>query len=162
MVQDWEFRGRTNCCGVTGRRFVDGEIFYTLLYRTKTGFDRQDLSKEAWKERDKNRELFSFWKTKYEVAPPPPAEAFAKESAEGLLRRFIEEDKPEMVNARYILALMLERKRILRPVDTREAEEGRWLIYERAKTGEVFMVLDPQLKMSQVEAVQMEVAELLK
>ena len=39
-----------------------------------------------------------------------------------LLQRFIEEDEPGTENARYILALMLERKRILSPTATKEVD----------------------------------------
>jgi hypothetical protein len=56
---------------------------------------------------------------------------------------------------------MLERKRILKEVETREVEGKLVRIYERAKTGEVFLITDPQLRLDQVAAVQMEVAEQL-
>lgn len=163
MAQEWEIRGRTAQCAVTNRPFADGEVFYTLLFRTKQGFDRQDLCEEAWNNRPAEPVPFSFWKSKFEEPTPPPPDTLPKESAEDLLRRFMEEDKPEHLRARYILALMLERKRILRPVDVRDTEDGsRLLIYEHAKTGEVFIITDPELRLDQIEEVQMEVADLLQ
>ena len=56
---------------------------------------------------------------------------------------------------------MLERKKILRQTDTKFTDDNKLLIYEHAKTGEVFIVLDPQLKLTEVEAVQTQVADLL-
>jgi hypothetical protein len=76
---------------------------------------------------------------------------------EALLRRLIEEDRPDQINARYVVALMLERKKILKQVDSRSENEGKLLIYEHAKTGEVFFVPDPQLRLDQLDAVQAEV-----
>ena len=41
------------------------------------------------------------------------------------------------------------------------AEGGLTRIYEHSKTGEVFVIPDPQLRLDQIEEVQMQVAELL-
>ena len=64
----------------------------------------------------------------------------------------------------YILALMLERKRLLRQTaaQTDPASDQRILFYEHVKTGETFVVLDPGLKLDQLDAVQREVGELLR
>ncbi|HEX2747857.1 MAG TPA: hypothetical protein VHM91_07665, partial [Verrucomicrobiales bacterium] len=82
-------------------------------------------------------------------------------SAEGLLRRLIEEDAPGTENTRYILAIMLERKKMLKHTATRETEDANFLIYEHPKSGEVYIIRDPELRLDQVEAVQREVSLLL-
>ena len=57
---------------------------------------------------------------------------------------------------------MLERKRILKEIETKQAEDGTLLrIYEHAKTGEVLVVPDPQLKLDQLAEVQQQVAQFL-
>ena len=62
---------------------------------------------------------------------------------------------------RFILALMLERKRLLKPIEVKEEDGKRVHLYLHAKTGEVFVIPDPGLHLDQIEAVQMEVAGLL-
>lgn len=162
MAPDWEIKRRAEACAVTGRPFEDGEELYTLLYMEKGGLRREDLSEEAWKARNENIQPFSFWRSRFEPPPPPAPETLAKETAEDLLRRYVEENDPAHENARYILALMLERKRLLKPMEEKETDGRRILIYEHAKTGEVFVVPDPGLRLDQIEAVQTEVAEILK
>ena len=165
MQNDWTIQSRSGACAATGREFADGEFFHTLLFRERAGYRREDLSEEAWKARQedsKAEQPYSFWRTKYEAAPPPPPEALAKETAEDLLRRFMTENDEAHANARYILALMLERKRLLKQVEAKEDIHGRTLVYEHVKTGEVFIVPDPGLRLDQIEAVQNEVAGLLK
>ena len=78
-----------------------------------------------------------------------------------LLQHMIEENEPYTENARYILALMLERKRILTPTAVKETEQGRMLFYENRKTGDAFVIRDPQLRLDEVAGVQEEVATLL-
>lgn len=158
MQSDWEIKSRGHVCSRTGREFAEGEYFYTLLYREGEGFRREDLSEEAWKERNDNLQPFSFWRSKYEPPAPPPPEPLPKDDAEGLLRRMLEEQNPAHRNAQYILALMLERKKLLRPV---ESQDDDMLVYEHSQTGETFVLANPHLSFDRIPEVQLEVSELL-
>ncbi len=161
LANDWPIKHRAEVCAATGRPFEPGELFYTLLFREGAGYRREDLSEEGWAARNENIRPFSFWKTRYEPPPAVPPEPLAKENAEELLRRLLGESAQP--NACYVLAAMLERKRILKPIKTEPADNGRRvLIYEHAKTGEVFLVPDVELKLDELEAVQSEVAQLMQ
>ena len=105
---------------------------------------------------------FSFWRSKFEPPPPAAPEAVSKQTAEDLLRSYMLETGPEHSNARYVLALMLERKRLLKEIEVKRSHDGSLTrIYERVKTGEVFIIPDPQLRLDQVEELQAQVANLL-
>lgn len=158
MNQDWEIRKRSEACTITKRPFAQGESFYTALYRDGDGFRREDVCEVAWDGLPAEPRPFSFWRSKFEMPPPPAPEPLAKQDAEGLLRRLIEENAESTKNARYILALMLERKRILKPMDS---EDSGVLVYERAETGETFLIPNPHLSLAQVPEVQAEVSALL-
>jgi hypothetical protein len=162
MNQEWSIQSRSERCSATGAPFQEGEFFYTLLFDEKEGLRREDLSEEAWKARDSSREPYSFWRSKFELPPPAAPEALGKQTAEDLLRAFMQQNSPQHASVRYILALMLERKRLLKQVEAHRNEQGeRTLIYEHAKTGEVFVIPEPTLRLDQMEQVQTEVAALL-
>jgi hypothetical protein len=166
IIQDWKIRSTHAKCEVSGEPFQDGEVFYTCIFEDAgtEGFTRRDYSAEAWKKTRKSLDPqpFSFWKSTYK-APVKAAEENSMEdrSVEGMLRRFIEEDSPVTENARYILALMLERKKTLIPVDSQETDSRTLLFYEHADNGDVFIVADPGLRLDEIEAVQREVVDLL-
>jgi hypothetical protein len=162
LANEWPIKHRADACARTGRPFAAGEQFYTLLFREGDGFRREDLSEEAWAQRNENIRPFSFWKMRYEPPPAAPPEALAKESAEELLRRLLAENKPANANACYVLAVMLERKRVLKQVKTEQAEDRPVLVYEHAKSGDVFIVPDARLRLDELEHVQHEVSQLLK
>jgi hypothetical protein len=163
MQTDWTIQGRSGHCAASGRDFAEGEFFYTLLFRERDGFRREDLSEEAWKARAGDAaQPYSFWRAKFEPPPAAPPEALPGETAEDLLRRYMTGNDEAHANARYILALMLERKRLLKQIEAKEDIHGRTLVYEHVKTGEVFIVPDPGLRLDQIEAVQGEVAALLR
>jgi hypothetical protein len=161
MQQAWNIRSRSHECALSGHPFTAGDPLYTAIYFDPEtgGFIRRDIAVAAWEQEVSERTPFSFWKTQYEpqVVEEKP-EIAAKENAQTLLTRLIEEDDPKTENARYILALMLERKRILVPTAVKETENGRMLFYENKKTGEVFIVRDPELHLHEIEQVQDEVA----
>jgi hypothetical protein len=162
MTTDWTIQSRSPHCAATGIAFADGEHFYTLLFHERDGFRREDLCEEAFRNRGDSPAPFSFWRSKFEPPQAAPPEAVSRQTAEDLLRDYMLEPGIEHANARYILALMLERKRLLREVEVKRGGDGSLTrIYEHAKTGEVFVVPDPQLRLDQVEQVQMQVAGLL-
>lgn len=164
MLQAWNIRSRSRECALSARPFTEGEPIYTAIsFDTETGgYIRRDVSEACWEQEAAERPPFSFWKSRYE--PPPveeKAEIAPKENVPALLARLIEEDDPRTENARFILAVMLERKRILSPTDSKDTGQGRLLFYENKKTGEVFIIRDPQLSLDEIEQVQDEVAALL-
>jgi hypothetical protein len=57
---------------------------------------------------------------------------------------------------------MLERKRVLKVKEQFQREGGRVFIYEQPKTGDVFTIADPNLRLDQLEQVQRDVAALLE
>jgi hypothetical protein len=161
LANEWAIKHRADACTLTNRPFVPGEYFYTLLFQVGDDFRREDLSEEAWQNRNENIRPFSFWKSRYEPAPPAPADPLAKENAEQFFRRLLA-TKDAPANACYVLAAMLERKRVLKQIKTEDSNQGRVLIYEHRENGDVFIVPDPGLRLDELENVQTEVANLLQ
>ena len=161
MTTEWTIQSRSHACAATGRAFAEGEPFYTLLYFEKGEFRREDVCEEAFKARNENLAPFSQWRSKYVPPPTSQPEAVSKQTGEDLLRKYMEEEGTEHTNARYILALMLERKRVLKEVEVKRGDGLVTRIYEHGKTGEVFIIPDPQLRLDQVAEIQAQVAGLL-
>ena len=64
--------------------------------------------------------------------------------------------------AGYILAVMLERKRLLKVKEQLVRDGKRVFVYEHPKTGDLFTIVDPDLQLNQLEEVQRDVAALLE
>ena len=165
-AESWHVRSRSRECAATEKPFSDGEIIVTALYPDpeSSGYLRRDFTTGAWDTLPEDAEKpFSFWKTTYR-APVSEGEEHPMEklSAEELLRRLVDEDEEHTENTRYILAVMLERQKLLRETDNQRTPSGILRVYEHRKTGEVFLVRDPDIPLDQVEAVQNEVALLLE
>ena len=120
LGDEWSIQHRAEACALTGRPFAPGENFYTLLFRDGDGFRRQDLSEEAWQQRNENLQPFSFWRARFEPPPAAPPEPLPKENAEELFRRLVAAADRANANACYVLAAMLERKRVLKQIQTEQ------------------------------------------
>jgi hypothetical protein len=165
---DWNISSRTHVCGTSGKKFADGESYYTILfYRGKDGYQREDVCEDVWREKmsDTVQDLegyVSHWRGTYrapEAAPPDPIE---KESAESLIRRLMERDEERFLPATYILAVMLERKRILKIRDEIRQEGRRVFVYEHVKSKDVLTIPEVELQLDQLERVQKQVGDLLE
>lgn len=165
-ADSWHVRSRSRACAATEKQFSDGETIITALYPDpeSSGYLRRDYTVEAWNGlSDAAEQPFSFWKTNYRAPVSDGDEnPMEKLSAEELLRRLVDEDAEHTENTRYILAVMLERQKLLRETDSQRTPSGILRVYEHRKTGEVFLVRDPDIPLDQVEAVQTEVAVLLE
>lgn len=163
MPQEWSIQSRGNTCQTCQRAFHDGEECISALFAAPPGFLRVDVCKPCWHQREpQNKAPFSFWKTIFHAPPQEPPEPLHKETAESLLRRMLEDDQHEKIPVIYILALMLERKKILMEKDVTVDEENTVRrIYEHRKTGEMFVITDPRLQLDGLEAVQQQVADML-
>jgi len=166
LPESWHVRSRSRECAATQRRFEDGETIVTALFPDpeSSGYLRRDYCVEAWEQRGGDEEPpFSFWKTKF--AAPRQTEdedPVEKLSAEEILQRLVEEDEEHTENTRYILAVMLERQKTLRETDSQRTPNGILRVYEHRKSGEIYLVRDPDIPLDQIEAVQQEVFVLLE
>jgi hypothetical protein len=161
LTQEWNIQSRSLQCGATGRPFEKGERIYSALYWRDGQYQRTDLCEEAWKARNENIAPLSAWQTEFVPPPPPEPEPLKKDDAESLLRRLMGENAPGTRNARYILALMLERKKVLRQIERQKQDGINVLVYEHVPSSDVWLIEDPGLKLSELTAVQDEVAHLL-
>jgi hypothetical protein len=165
LPETWHLRSRSRQCSATDTPFTEGQPIVTAIFPDpeSSGYLRKDFSEEAWKQRsDEDEAAFSSWRTVYsptEVAET--AQSTMKLGAEDLLRSLVEEDQEHTENTRYILALMLERQKLLRETDSQPTSGGILRIYEHRKTGEVYIVKDPNIPLDQVEKIQEEVILLL-
>lgn len=165
-MNEWNIQSRGHACGISGRPFAHHQPYHTvLLAAPRQGFERLDLSAEAWESHGAEilarPNLVSHWRGTYVAPPPAPPEPIRRDDAESLLRKLVERQEEQYSAACYILAAMLERKRILR-VKAQVREQGRRVfLYEQPRTGDVFSIVDPELQLHQLDAVQRQVADLL-
>lgn len=165
-MTEWNIQSRARACAACSKPFADQQTYHTLLFDEKAEFRRSDICQACWQkqfsEGARDRKGFiSYWQGVY-AAPPPPVDAIKRETAESLLRKLIELNDPQYIPAGFILAVMLERKRLLKVKEQVVRDGQRVFIYEHPATGDLFTIIDPALQLNQLEQVQRDVAALLE
>jgi len=161
-MTEWNIQSRSEACTNCSNSFGDKEVYHTILMPDTSGYLRRDLCETCVKEVPRDG-MLSYWQGEYRLPLPPVPEPMQRDKVEMLLRQLIESDNPEDAEATYVLMVMLERKRIVHHRLTQTTESGiELLVYEHAKTGELFTIPDPHLRLDQLEHVQQRVIELLE
>jgi hypothetical protein len=162
MNQDWSIKPRGTQCGTCAAPFADRQPYHTRLSHDAQGYNRADYCEPCWKVEADRQPRYSAWKGIFRVPPPEPERKVRKETAESLLRDLIGRNDLTRKSTVYILAVMLERQRVFveRDVQT-HADGSRTIVYEHRKTGETFVIPDPQLRLTELAPVQQEVTALL-
>jgi hypothetical protein len=166
-MNEWNIQSRASACESCARPFTDRQPLHTLLSDEHAEFlRRMDVCDACWQSQFSNgardrKGFISHWQTIYE-APAPATDPIQKETAETLLRKLIEQNDPRYAPAGYILAVMLERKRVLKVKEQIVRDGKRVFIYEQPKSGDIFTIADPDLRLDQLEQVQRDVGQLLE
>ena len=148
-------------CAVSGKPIAQKEKFFTALRETAIGFERIDVSAECWADFDKTG-LLGFWQT---VMPEHEAKKKLFVDDEvlcGLFERLADVTEPSKVNFRFVLGLILMRKRLLVYENSRTDEQNNetWSMRFKGKEQTLDM-LNPRLDESQMKEVSGQLSEIL-
>jgi hypothetical protein len=152
-MNEWNIQSRAHACEACQQPLPIGRFITRCSLRPAPELNRSDVCESCWQKQSTAAApapgLISRWQGVYE-APPPVTEVIQKETAETLLKKLIELNDPRYIPAGYILAVMLERKRILKVKEQIIRDGKRTFVYEQPKTGDVFTITDPGLALESV------------
>jgi hypothetical protein len=147
-------------CAVSGREIAPGEKYMAALRETAEGFERLDVTRECWEKFDRT-DLLGYW----QATMPRPNEkkkVFVDDEVLcNLFERLAETTEPLKLNFRFVLGLILIRKRLL-VYESSRVEEGRdiWTIRFKGRD-EHLELIDPRLDEQQVQEVSRQLGEIL-
>ncbi len=162
MAEEWHVARSSRTCAQSGAAIEAGQPFYSALVETDETFERKDYSPGAWPEVDKGA-FFSYWKNKGGAA-----EAGGKRPAIDFDRLLFFFDSLEDAEERqkrlfrYVLALILVRRRRLRLDDMSRTEQGdRLVVYDR-RSERTVEVLAPEATREELEQVQARLSQIFE
>ncbi|MCX5634381.1 MAG: hypothetical protein NTW55_00870 [Planctomycetota bacterium] len=111
-MEQWEINKPLGQCFGSGRKIEYGEEYFAALVETGQGLQRQDYSREFW---DSNKpSVYCYWKSKL-PSPDQKKHIFIDdEMLMAFFERLSQETEQEKINFRFVLALILMRKRRLK------------------------------------------------
>jgi len=153
-------------CAETGRAFEPGETYVAALVEREgeEGFERVEYSDGAWSGGARPDRLFGYWRATAS-APGEKKKPFLDDGS--LLELFdsLEDAEDERAALRFVLTLMLLRKRMLRHVGQRHRQDRREMLVRRAgepAEAPAISVLDPGLGAAEVESIAAQLEPILR
>ena len=155
----WNISKISNSCYKSNELFDDNETVISELVFENGIFERRDYKYQCF---NTNNQSLSSWKTIFKLQKPKE-EIIKKDSIEDLLRKKISLESNDSINIIFILAIMLERKKVLIEKSFFFDDDNKKIrIYEHKKTNESFTIIDPQLSLNEIEPLKEEVYDLIK
>ena len=141
---DWSVNPRARQSSLSGQPFRNDETVFSVLIIDETGeLQRLDLREFEIDEIDSSAQIVARWRTVMRLeTDPDETAADPLRTCEDMFRSLYEDedtDSDEVAILKQLLALILERKRILRRVGAHTGRESAQC-YLRAKTRETFEV----------------------
>jgi hypothetical protein len=156
---DYQIQANTRRCAVSGRELRPGEKFYSVLLDEGGTFVRKDYGSEAWHGPPEG--TFSFWAGRVPAAEASRRPRIDDELLLDCFGRLQGQTDPGRVNFRYIVALLLLRRKRFRFEEVRVRDGQETLLLRCARTGGLYEVVNPRLTNEEMAAVQEEVFKVL-
>ncbi len=161
MAEAWHIARSTRTCAGSGESIPAGAPFFSALIESSETFERRDYSAEAWPEVDKAG-FFSYWKNKGGEIREEKKQAVDYERLLAFFDGLENAEEPQKRLFRYVLALILVRRRKLRLEDAGRTEDGdRLLVYDR-RTEKTLEIIAPAASHEELAAVQAKLNELFE
>ncbi len=159
MISDYQIQPNSRRCSVTGRELKPGETYFSVLLDEAGRFVRREYSREAWQGPPAG--AFSFWCGKVPAREQDRRPPVDDDMLLDCFTRLEGQNEPARVNFRYVLALLLMRRRRLKFEDA-DTESGHEVLRLRCvQTKAIHEVINPALSDEETQVVQEEVLQVL-
>jgi hypothetical protein len=156
---DYEIQRCTRRCAATDRELKDGETCYSVLLADGAAVVRRDYSPEAWQ--GPPDDAIGWWKTT--IVDPHAGRLYW--APNDVMLNYFERlvDDPAAADARYVLALLLVRRRVLRVEGhERDASGKESLVLHCGRNDAEYRVPEVMPSPERAATIQQQLAELLQ
>lgn len=158
-MSEWDVARPTGRCAVSGRELAEGEEFYAVLFDRGGQFQRCDYALAHWQ--GLPPDAFCFWRSRVPRRHRKRRLLVDDAVLVDLFNRLADHDEPIKIQFRFLLALILMRKRLLKYEETvRQAGQELWLMRLKGQD-QPQRVMNPQLGEDEIEQVSQQLGAIL-
>ena len=142
-MAEWKVTRRTDACSRCEREFEEEEVFFSVLLISEEEVRREDacgacFTRDAERPEESQREHLIFWRSRRRLGKKAFAVDF--EALEGLFLALEGRSEAELREVRYLLSLLLMRKKRVKLVQTVRREDGEAMVLRRPRRTEELLV----------------------
>lgn len=152
---DYSLKPLSKVCHATGEPLTPGDLCYSVLVEKNGRYERLDYSSTAWQGVPDG--AIGVWRTEVPQPEAKPSGYLDLDRLFDLFTEYCEQANDYQKKLRYVLALLLIRKKSLLHDETTE-EEGRRVMHLQGARGEgVFEIEEEELSQVEIERLQQEI-----
>ena len=160
MATDFQIQGPTRVCAAGGTPLLPGARFVAVLLDEAGKFVRRDYAADAWPGPPPG--AVAYWAGRVPATDAPRKPTFNDGLLVDWFHHLAGATEPDRVRFRYVVALLLMRRKRLKFEDVRRSADGAAVLVVRdAKGGARHELPDPRLTEAEIDAVQAEVFRVL-
>ena len=148
MAREYDIAKAAERCCECEREMAPAEEFMAALVDAGEAFRRDDYCLPCWEARGESddAEPFSVWRCRTPEPAKPQRQLVGNEALMAMFEKLEKSDEPAKLNFRFVLALMLMRKKLLMYDGSAIGEDGRevWTMHWKNRDDHL-AVVNPQL-----------------
>ena len=159
MGTDWQMPRRNEACTGCRRAFEVGQPLQAFLYESRAGYERRDYCLDC--PPPDQPVALGFWKTRRPAPPTRKTQPFDREAIYALFQQLEDDEEPEKIRLRFVLALLLWRKKVLKFERSEPAGGQEIWQFSVPRTDETHRVPRPALDEDQIERLSTQLEQVL-
>ena len=159
---EWNISKSEHRCTACEKAFAEDDPYVSALFDQDELFVRRDYCPPCWETAEGRSGAFSFWRTRVPRRDEDRKPLVDESVVMDFFLRLADTEDEQRLNFRYILALMLMRKKKLKFVDARRRDDREYLVLRRPREEAQHEVFNPQLTDEQIEQVREDLSQLLE
>jgi len=159
-MEQWQIERTAGICAGTGRKLEPGEEYYAALIDRGADFERRDYSVAYWQQQPP--QVFSYWRTRMPLASHKRSIFVDNDVLCNLFERLADETEPLKVHFRFVLALILMRKRLLKYEESCRAGDREVWRLRLVRDPRLHEVVNPDLDDEQIQQVAQQLSAILQ
>jgi hypothetical protein len=158
-MTNYQLHGPARVCAASGRELRPGERAYSVLTDEGGPFVRRDYAADAWPGPPDG--AVAWWVGRVPDAGKAAKPVINDELLVDCFEHLTDTTDPARQNFRYVVALLLMRRKRFKFEDARKRGDAETLVVRDAKSGRKHEIADPQLSEAEMNAVRDEVFRVL-
>ena len=159
-MDEWEINKPLGQCWGSGKKIGYGEEYFGALVETGEGLQRRDFCTTYWEQQ--KPDAFCYWKSRM-PHPDQKKQIFVDdEMLMAFFERLAKETEREKINFRFVLALVLMRKRRLKYDSTKTKDGSEIWCLRLAGEKQIVEVTNPHLDAEQIEKLSSQIGRILQ
>lgn len=159
MEKEWTIEKSLNKCSSCAKEFDQKQEYFSQIFDSGGVFVRKDFCLACWKGPDAS--AYSFWRTRAAVKEEKPKRFIDLGIILDFFKKLGSSEEKAKVNFRYILALVLMRKRKLKFEGAKTENNSEILTLQEAGTDNLFSVKNPKLTEQELNSITQQVGQIL-